>query len=104
MSEETNNYKTLEHFNDFKNDLAQAAVNTKQSKLKELIVDFTGNELGLQEEVTVENVINVLAAQFPEILLVVAEENFFRGYEQALEDIELHTKNIERLQTENSEA
>ena len=31
--------------------------------------------------------VEVFAAEFPEFLLAVAEENFLRGYEQALTDV-----------------
>ena len=32
-------------------------------------------------------VISLLAEEFPEVLLTVAEENYLRGYESALEDL-----------------
>ena len=37
-------------------------------------------------------VLQVLAAEFPEILLLVAEENFVRGYQQAMKDIDMFEK------------
>ena len=37
---------------------------------------------------TVENIVDVFAADFPEFLMAVAEENWIRGYHQALEDVE----------------
>lgn len=59
------------------------------NKLKDFIVDFTGQQLNPENgEVTVEMVVEVLASHFPEMLFAVAEENFIRGYEQALNDIE----------------
>jgi hypothetical protein len=36
--------------------------------------------------------VEVFAAEFPEFLMAVAEENFLRGYEQALTDIENHPR------------
>ena len=36
--------------------------------------------------------VEVFAAEFPEFLLAVAEENFLRGYEQALADVETMEK------------
>ena len=33
-------------------------------------------------------IIEVMAKEFPEFLLVVAEENFIRGYQQALADVD----------------
>ena len=57
-------------------------------KLKELFVDYVGNKLNPEnDEVTMGMVIDVLAEEFPEVLLTVAEENYLRGYETALEDL-----------------
>ena len=59
------------------------------NKLKDFIVDFTGQQLNPENgEVTVEMVIEVLASHFPEVAFALAEENFLRGYEQALSDVE----------------
>ena len=33
--------------------------------------------------------VQVFAAEFPEFLMAIAEENFLRGYQQALDDIEM---------------
>ena len=56
--------------------------------LKELVVNYIGNRLEAEETVTVDMAVEVFAAEFPEFLMAVAEENFLRGYEQALIDIE----------------
>ena len=57
-------------------------------KLKELFVDYVGNKLKPEnDEVTMGMVIDILAEEFPEVLLTVAEENYLRGYEAALEDL-----------------
>ena len=40
------------------------------------------------DEVTVEMVVDVFSTDFPEFLLAVAEENYLRGYTQALDDVE----------------
>ena len=45
--------------------------------------------------VTLEMVIDVLASQFPEIVLGVAEENWVRGYQQGLNDVESGQKLME---------
>ena len=66
------------------------------SKLQETIVNFLGDYLKEKEEIRVEDIIEVFAKEFPEFLLVVAEENFIRGYQQALLDIELVDGNNER--------
>ena len=60
-----------------------------ESELKEIIVNYVGNRLSPEsEEITVENIINVFAEQFPEFLVAVAEENWINGYTQALNDVE----------------
>ena len=69
-------------------DLLKEVVPT-ESELKNLIVDFVGNKLNPEkDEVTVEHIIEVFAEQFPEFLLVLAEENWVNGYTQALKDTE----------------
>jgi hypothetical protein len=59
--------------------------------LKELVVDYIGNRLGAEEVITVDMAVEVFAAEFPEFLMAIAEENFLRGYEQALVDVESTT-------------
>tara|TARA_R110000824_G_scaffold73866_5_gene187991 strand:+ start:420 stop:659 length:240 start_codon:yes stop_codon:yes gene_type:complete len=56
--------------------------------LKQLVVNYIGNRLTAQEEVTVDMAVEVFAAEFPEFLMAIAEENFLRGYKQALDDVE----------------
>ena len=56
--------------------------------LKEIIVNYVGIKTNPEnDEVTVENVIDIFAEEFPEFLLAVAEENWINGYTQALNDI-----------------
>jgi len=60
------------------------------SNLKEYLVEYVGTKLKPDDDkVTVEMVINVLADEFPEVALSLAEENFIRGYEQGLEDLKV---------------
>jgi hypothetical protein len=60
---------------------------TIEGELKETIVNYVGEKVNPEDgEVTLEMVIGCLAEEFPEILLVVAEENFLRGYEVGLYD------------------
>jgi len=68
----------------------------KDTELKQYLVNFVGEQKDLKEdeEVTVEMIVEVMAKEFPEFVLSVAEENFLRGYDQALDDIE-HFKNLE---------
>jgi len=57
------------------------------SEMKNWLVEYVGNPLSPNDGlVTVEHIIEVMAKEFPEFLLCVAEENFIRGYQQALND------------------
>jgi hypothetical protein len=70
------------------NTLKQKVVEADNS-LKEMFVQYVGEKLQPKNgEVTVEMVVDVLADEFPDFLLVVAEENFIRGYKQAFADLE----------------
>ena len=61
---------------------------TGDNGLKSMLVGYVGEKLQPEnDEVTVEMVIGTLAEEFPELLLIVAEENFVRGYQQAASDI-----------------
>ena len=69
-------------------DLA-SAVNASDSKLKNIIVDYVGDLTNPEnDEVTVEHIVKVFAEEFPEFLLVIAEENWVNGYTQALNDVD----------------
>jgi len=71
-----------------KNPTQDEVVNS-DSPLKEWLVNYTG-ELHEPEDgnVTVDMIVGTIANEFPEFLFVVAEENFMRGYQQALTDVE----------------
>ena len=57
------------------------------SELKQWLVNYVGNKLQpTDENVTVDMIAAVVADEFPEFLLMIAEENFLRGYEQGLAD------------------
>jgi len=67
---------------------------TDDSGLKKLLVSYVGEKLQPEnDEVTVEMALGTLAEEFPELLLVVAEENFIRGYQQAMTDIDAMENN-----------
>jgi hypothetical protein len=62
---------------------------SKNNPLKEMIVEYVGTKLQPEnDEVTVEMVVDVFSTDFPEFLMPVAEENYIRGYTQALDDVE----------------
>ena len=57
--------------------------------LKETLVNYVGNKVNPDnDEVTIEMVVDILAAEFPELVLALAEENWVNGYTQALTDVE----------------
>ena len=61
----------------------------KTNELKEWLVNYVGNKINPDnDEVNVEMIIRVVADEFPDFLLPLAEENFIRGYKQALDDVD----------------
>ena len=61
----------------------------EETPLKEMVVNYIGRKLAPEDgDVTVAMAVDVFAAEFPEFLMAVAEENFIRGYRQALVDSE----------------
>ena len=69
------------------------------NELKTWLVDYVGDKSKPEDgQVTVENIVEVIANEFPEFLMVVAEENWIRGYHQALIDVEEGKKMYEREQ------
>ena len=77
------------------------------SELKNLIVNHVGNVHKIEEggEVNVEMIVESLVKEFPELLLAVAEENWIRGYHQALTDVaEGEQAMLEALENEQQES
>ena len=75
----------------------------KDSKIKEWLVGYVGHHyqaelaravvqkgepIDWDGDVTVEMIVELMAKEFPEFLMAVAEENFIRGYRQAFVDTE----------------
>ena len=72
-----------------KNPELDKALNPEDSSLKELVVNYIGNKLNPDtNEITLQMAVEVLALEFPELVLALAEENFVRGYKQAFADLE----------------
>jgi len=63
------------------------------SDFKNMIVEYVGeNSENLNEgsdEVTVSMIVDVFAKEFPEFLMAIAEENWVRGYQQAINDVQV---------------
>ena len=67
----------------------KSIIKKNETKLKDIIVDFVGNKINPNnDEVTIENITDVFTEEFPEFLLVMAEENWINGYTQALSDMD----------------
>ena len=59
------------------------------SEMKEWLINYVGEkEQPENGEVNVEMILKSMAQEFPEFLLPLAEENFIRGYQQAMADID----------------
>lgn len=57
-------------------------------KLKNYLVKYVGKKLQPSDEnITTEMIVQVLAEEFPEFMLLVAEKNWLLGYEQAMTDV-----------------
>tara|TARA_R100000008_G_scaffold84364_1_gene71576 strand:- start:788 stop:1084 length:297 start_codon:yes stop_codon:yes gene_type:complete len=60
------------------------------NELKSFLINYVGNKTNPENnDVTVDHIVKVMSEDFPEFLLAIAEENFIRGYHQALHDTEL---------------
>ena len=58
-----------------------------ENEMKRWLVNYVGDKLNPEnDEVNVEMIIQVMAEEFPEFLMPLAEENFIRGYRQGLAD------------------
>lgn len=61
----------------------------KDNPMKTWLVDYVGEKMNAQNgEVTVDMIVEVMAQEFPDFLMLVAQENWIRGYQQALYDID----------------
>ena len=57
--------------------------------LKNIILEYIGEKLNPEDQnITVEMIVDTMMTEFPEFLMAVAEENWIRGYHQALTDVE----------------
>lgn len=68
-----------------------------ENPLKQMLLEYVGNKFATEEdegefEVTVQMIVETLAHEFPEFVMVMAEENWVRGYQQGIDDASrLHT-------------
>lgn len=60
-----------------------------ENPMKEWLVTYVGTKMQPEDGgVTVQMIVEAMAQEFPEFLLAVAQENFIRGYQQALYDVD----------------
>jgi len=65
------------------------------NSLKEMFVQYVGEKLEPEDgQVTIDMIVSVLADEFPDFVLALAEENFIQGYKQAMADVESWNKNV----------
>ena len=68
-----------------------------ENDLKNMLVEYVGEKLNPEDQnVTLEMIVDVVAAEFPEFMLAIAEENWIRGYQQALDDVDIGKKMMEK--------
>jgi len=74
------------------------------SEVKNWLVEYVGEKTQPEDnQVTVEMVVETVADEFPDFLAAVAEENWVRGYQQAINDIAETEKEINQHMTESNE-
>ena len=76
-----------------------SVVAQQDSELKEHLVKYVGEKFD-KEEVTEHMIAEIMAHEFPEFMVSIAEENFLRGYKLGLDDgTELINRNNEGSNT-----
>ena len=74
-----------------------------ENVLKRFLVNYVGEKKKpVNDEVTVSLIVEAIAEEFPEFLLAVAEENWIRGYQQALNDVTYKNK-VESVEASEEE-
>ena len=87
MSQEETVITEKEYEDQLDNDLQKTV--EADTDLKTLIVNYVGNAHQPEDgNVTLEMIIETFAEEFGDFLLPIAEENFIRGYQQAIADVE----------------
>ncbi len=83
---------------DFDRNPELSSVVDPSNDLKNFLVEYTGETLQPDHsEVKVEMIVEVMARDFPEFVLAMAVENWVRGYQQALDDVDTGQKIVEDI-------
>jgi hypothetical protein len=76
-----------------------------ENPMKEWLVDYVGTKAQPKDGgVTVLMIIEAMAQEFPEFLLAIAQENWLRGYQQALHDVDYGALKENNQNVEQAEA
>ena len=77
---------------------------SNDTEIKTWLVEYVGEKIQPENnELTVEMVVETVAEEFPDFLAAVAEENWVRGYQQAMNDIVETQKDIHESSKQNGE-
>ena len=73
------------------NENLAAVVIDNNTPLKQMLLEYVGNKYATPSdegefEVTVQMIVETLAHEFPEFVMIMAEENWVRGYQQGIDD------------------
>ena len=73
------------------NENLAAVVVDNDTPLKQMLLEYVGNKYATPSdegefEVTVQMIVETLAHEFPEFVMIMAEENWVRGYQQGIDD------------------
>lgn len=75
---------------------------SKDTEIKTWLVEYVGEKMQPENnEVTVEMVVETVAEEFPDFIAAVAEENWVRGYQQAMDDVVETQKDIYESSKQN---
>ena len=82
------------------NPLTNKTVKT-DNLLKQMLVEYVGKKHASEKDdgvfdVTVKMITDALADEFPEFVLLMAEENWVRGYKQGLDDAKISKEQPEQ--------
>ena len=74
------------------------------TELKKWLVNYVGEKHDPENgEVTVEMIVETIAIEFPEFLMAIAEENWVRGYHQALNDVDIGREAVNSVEKQEYE-
>ena len=73
------------------NENLAAVMVDSNTPLKQMLLEYVGNKYATPSdegefEVTVQMIVDTLAHEFPEFVMIMAEENWVRGYQQGIDD------------------